>query len=54
MLYLLIGFGTGVWVGSYYNCKPYVEKLTQFAKDNLPEKKHNDNDNGNDPENKPK
>ena len=39
MLRLLLGFIGGVYVGTYYNCKPVIKKLTIYIKKNLPEEK---------------
>jgi len=35
---LLLGFGSGVYVGTYYNCKPVIEKIAEYIKNNLPKK----------------
>ena len=40
MLRLLLGFVSGVYVGTYYNCKPIVEKVSEYLKNNLPESKN--------------
>lgn len=41
MTYLnfLIGFGLGVYVGTYYNCKPFIKKVKQTITENLPTEK---------------
>jgi hypothetical protein len=35
----ITGFSLGVYVGSYYDCKPYADKVIEYIKENLPEKK---------------
>jgi len=32
----MLGFISGVYVGTYYNCKPVIENLTDYIKQNLP------------------
>lgn len=32
-------FGSGVYLATYYDCKPYITKLESFIKDNIPNKK---------------
>jgi len=40
MWYFICGFGVGMYVGTYYNCKPVLDKVTQMVKENMsPEKK---------------
>ncbi len=39
MLEMLCGFGLGIYVGTYYNCKPMLEQIMIVVKDiqkNLP------------------
>ncbi len=36
MFPFLCGFATGVYVGTYYNCKPTIEYITIKIKENLP------------------
>jgi len=33
MLRFLLGFGCGVYTGTFYNLKPYVNKLIKMIKD---------------------
>ena len=40
----LAGFSVGVYVGTYYDCKPYIIKIKKIAKDNFPDIRDN-NDN---------
>lgn len=35
----ILGFGTGVYVGSYYECKPVIVKIQKYIKDNMPKQK---------------
>jgi hypothetical protein len=52
MWQFLCGFGTGVYVGTYYNCKPIIEYIRIKAKEIIPEdmpkpeKKDSENDTG--------
>jgi hypothetical protein len=34
------GFGCGVYVGSYYDCRPTLDKLVTFVKEHLPEERN--------------
>ena len=36
MFPFLCGFATGVYVGTYYDCKPTIEYITIKIKENLP------------------
>lgn len=38
-LNFLIGFGIGVYVGTYYNCKPFINKIKKTIENNLPTEK---------------
>lgn len=40
MLRILLGFVGGVYIGTYYDCKPAVEKVSEYLKNNLPESKN--------------
>jgi hypothetical protein len=35
----LISFCTGLYIGSYYNCKPVIEHFIEKIKEHFPEKK---------------
>jgi len=37
MWQILCGFGTGVYVGTYYNCKPVIEYIRVKVKEIIPE-----------------
>lgn len=39
MWQFIFGFGAGVYVGTYFECKPAVEKLIVLVKTSIPEKK---------------
>ena len=39
MFRVFIGFVSGVYVGTYYNCKPLIEKMRECFKNNFPEEK---------------
>jgi hypothetical protein len=36
----LMGFASGVYVGTYYNCKPIMSELEKKIKDYIPDKKN--------------
>lgn len=36
----LVGFASGVYVGTYYNCKPLIIELEKKIKDIIPDKKN--------------
>ena len=38
-LKFIIGVGLGIYIGTYYNCKPLIEKLKKTIKDNMPSEK---------------
>lgn len=33
----LLSFGTGLYVGTYYNCKPYIDRSLELAKKYKPD-----------------
>lgn len=35
----MIGFGFGLYVGTYYNCKPIIDNIITIIKKNIPEEK---------------
>ena len=35
----MVGFAAGVYVGTYYNCKPTIVMIREMVKDKIPEKK---------------
>ena len=35
---LIVGFVSGVYVGTYYNCKPTISTIQSFVQKNIPEK----------------
>ena len=39
MLQFISGVVVGVWVGTHYNCKPYIEHISKYIKENLPKPK---------------
>jgi hypothetical protein len=39
MLQLILMFGVGIYFGTYYNCKPHIEKIIKTIKNNMPESK---------------
>lgn len=40
MWQFLFGFGTGVYVGSFYDCKPYIKRAIECAKTLKPEERN--------------
>ena len=39
MWQIMVGFSIGVYVGTYYNCKPILNEITQNIQKYIPEKK---------------
>ena len=39
MWQLLFGFGIGIYVGTYYNCKTRLDKIIEIIQKNIPDKK---------------
>ena len=39
MWQFVLGFGAGVYVGTYFECKPTLERIKDCVKSALPEKK---------------
>ena len=39
MWQMMVGFAAGVYVGTYYNCKPTIIMIQEMVKERLPEKK---------------
>ena len=39
MWQFFLGFGTGIYVGTYYDCKPFMNKIGDYIKDQCPPKK---------------
>ena len=44
MLYFFCGFGAGIYVGTYYDCKPYLDNIVKVVKENFPKEKDNNDD----------
>ena len=48
MWQFLCGFGTGVYVGTYYNCKPVIEyvriKMKEIIPEDMPKPEKKDNE----------
>ena len=36
----LAGFTVGLYAGTYYQCKPIIDKLVTIIKDNMPKEKN--------------
>ena len=34
-----VSFFIGVYVGTYFDCKPHLKKIEEFVKENIPDKK---------------
>ncbi len=39
MWQVMVGFAAGVYVGTYYNCKPTIVMIREMVKDKMPEEK---------------
>ena len=39
MYRFVLGFALGVYVGTHYDCKPALEKIERFLRDNTPNEK---------------
>ena len=39
MWQFVIGFSLGIYVGTYYNCKPQLNNIIKIIKKNLPDPK---------------
>ena len=39
MWQMMVGFAAGVYVGTYYNCKPTIVMIREMVKDKKTEKK---------------
>ena len=47
MWQFICGFGSGIYVGTIYNCRPCLKTVEKFIKENLPkEKTDNSNEKG--------
>ena len=47
MWQFICGFGSGIYVGTIYNCRPCLKTVEKFLKENLPkEKTDDDNEKG--------
>lgn len=44
MWQVVVGFGVGVYVGTYYDCKPAIHFVLNTIKSNIPEKKDSDSE----------
>ena len=38
MLYFMLGFGMGIYIGTYYDCKPFLSAIGHRIREYLPEK----------------
>ena len=39
MYRVIVGFIAGVYVGTWYDCKPTLERITSMIRDNFPKSK---------------
>lgn len=39
MLPFATGLTIGIWIGTYYNCKPTIEHIQKYIKENMPKQK---------------
>ena len=35
----LFSFSAGIYVGTYFDCKPTIDKISEFVKENMPKEK---------------
>ena len=42
MWQFICGFGSGIYVGTIYNCRPCLKTVEKFIKENLPKEKTDD------------
>ena len=54
MWLLLTGFAAGIYVGTYYDCKPTIILVRQMIKDKFPEERKFGKDKKDDNKNPPK
>lgn len=40
MIFLVLGTGIGIYIGTYYKCKPVLDYIVQSVKDMCPERNH--------------
>ncbi len=43
MWQFFLGFSTGIYIGTYYDCKPIIGKLEFFIRQQCPPRKPGDN-----------
>lgn len=43
MFRFLLGFAAGIYTGTYYNCKPIVDRIQECIKENIPEQLNDEN-----------
>lgn len=41
MWHFCLGFGVGVYIGTYYDCKPCLDRINEWAKQQMPPRKSN-------------
>ena len=41
MFRFFLGFAAGIYTGTYYNCKPIIDRLQECIKENIPEHLNN-------------
>ena len=37
MFRFFLGFAAGIYTGTYYNCKPIIDRIQECIKENIPE-----------------
>ena len=35
----MAGMAVGIWIGTAYDCKPYIDKVMEYVSDNAPKKR---------------
>ncbi len=44
MWQFFLGFSSGLYLGTYYECKPFMSKIEDFIKQQCPRKKDSEED----------
>lgn len=43
MFRFFLGFAAGIYTGTYYNCKPIIDRIQECIKENIPEQLNDEN-----------
>ncbi len=39
MIRFMAGMAVGIWIGTSYDCKPYIDMVTKYITENAPKKR---------------